>query len=41
MKTKNILLAACMLAGGMLMTACMDGDWDAPRTRTHLTATMR
>ncbi len=30
MKTKNILLAACMLAGGMLMTACMDGDWDAP-----------
>ncbi|HBC29597.1 MAG TPA: hypothetical protein DC006_08170 [Prevotellaceae bacterium] len=31
MKTKNILLAACMLAGGMLMAACMDGDWDAPK----------
>lgn len=30
MKTKNIIIVACMLVGGMLTTACMDGDWEAP-----------
>lgn len=31
MKIKNIFLAAYMLVGGLLMAACMDGDWEAPK----------
>lgn len=30
MKTKNIFLAAMALMGCALMSACMDGDWEAP-----------